>query len=570
MLQPSRWAVRLSRLSKNSVRAASSNRPSKSHPLDYRPKASPPQARRISPTSSRSSGAQNQQPDTVSKEASKAAAISNALEQSARSGENDLLAPVHLPKDPEAILTETHPAMSLLANSSIIIRRQLEMMNIFLGFEQANRYVIMDPEGNTIGYLAERDHGLGSAVARQAFKTHRSFTTHVFDKNEQEVLRFHRPFALINSNIRIYDCINRDPNAPSETSTDLQGLSVNTAAHVSSLPLEQMRIIGETRQQWALLRRKYNMFLHRQKSDIPRSENAPQLTAGDLPLSSSTALEVVDERHPDGVMVQWAYCDEPFLSWDFSLLSEDKKLVGSVNRNFGGFAREIFTDTGTYALRMDAAGLASEPNHLISKTGSTAQEHTPGMTLDQRAVMLATAVSIDFDYFSRHSSSPGGLGMWPLWMPWGGGAAEAGAAGGAAGGAVGAAEGATGVAGEVAGAARGVGAATGEGAIAGAGTMAGYEAMQRGWGNNSPSDDASPQADPTAGSASQPPPESQTGASEDVWGSGQDPWAGNSQESSQWGGQGGSGTDPTGGAGGDVGGGGDVGEGIADWFKDLF
>lgn len=26
-----------------------------------------------------------------------------------------------------------------------------------------------------------------------------------------------------------------------------------------------------------------------------------------------------------------------------------------------------------------------------------------GLTLDQRAVMLATAVSVDFDYFSRHS-----------------------------------------------------------------------------------------------------------------------------------------------------------------------
>ena len=30
-----------------------------------------------------------------------------------------------------------------------------------------------------------------------------------------------------------------------------------------------------------------------------------------------------------------------------------------------------------------------------------------GMTLDERAVMLATAVSIDFDYFSRHSGRGG-------------------------------------------------------------------------------------------------------------------------------------------------------------------
>lgn len=44
---------------------------------------------------------------------------------------------------------------------------------------------------------------------------------------------------------------------------------------------------------------------------------------------------------------QFAYVDEPFLSWDFSLKSADDRLIGSVNRNFAGFGREIFTDTGT-------------------------------------------------------------------------------------------------------------------------------------------------------------------------------------------------------------------------------
>lgn len=33
---------------------------------------------------------------------------------------------------------------------------------------------------------------------------------------------------------------------------------------------------------------------------------------------------------------------------DFTLLSEDDppRIIGSVNRNFAGFGREIFTDTG--------------------------------------------------------------------------------------------------------------------------------------------------------------------------------------------------------------------------------
>jgi len=79
--------------------------------------------------------------------------------------------------------------MSLLDNSSIVVHRQLEMMNVLMGFEQANRYVIMDPHGNHIGYLAEQEHGIGSTFTRQMFRTHRSFTTHVFDRNEREIVR---------------------------------------------------------------------------------------------------------------------------------------------------------------------------------------------------------------------------------------------------------------------------------------------------------------------------------------------------------------------------------------------
>jgi len=47
----------------------------------------------------------------------------------------------------------------------------------------------MDPQGNHIGYMAEQELGMGNMMARQWFRTHRSFTTHVFDKHEKEVLR---------------------------------------------------------------------------------------------------------------------------------------------------------------------------------------------------------------------------------------------------------------------------------------------------------------------------------------------------------------------------------------------
>ena len=113
----------------------------------------------------------------------------NAVSLALRNDDNNLRAPVNVPEDPHGVLTLEHPATSILSNSAIVITRQLELMNVMVGFEQANKYTIMDPQGNHIGYMAERDLGMGNMMARQMFSTHRSFTTHVFDKHGREVLR---------------------------------------------------------------------------------------------------------------------------------------------------------------------------------------------------------------------------------------------------------------------------------------------------------------------------------------------------------------------------------------------
>lgn len=319
-----------------------------------------------------------------------------------------------------------------------------------------------------------------------------------------------------------------------------------------------MRIIGEAQQQWAPLRRKYNLYVHRQSYDSGATSGAPQYPPADQPLSNSQQLDLTPYNN-EGQFDQFAYVDEPFLSWDFSLLSNEGGLIGSVNRNFAGFGREIFTDTGVYALRMDSVGLAQEPTHLISQSGQQSvgfqDPKDPGMTLDQRAVMLATAVSIDFDYFSR-KSGPGSTGFVPLWFPGmgGGGAAAEGAEAEAGAGAM---EGSGSSAG---GMVKGDSGGWTEGAVTGAGTMAGYEAMQRGTGRGR--GDASPQAgQPDANQPGygqdQQQQLGQVRQNEDVWGNNDDPWGGK-------GGQGGGGGD-SGGDGGDGGGGGDWGD-----FGDLF
>jgi Scramblase len=38
---------------------------------------------------------------------------------------------------------------------------------------------------------------------------------------------------------------------------------------------------------------------------------------------------------------QFSTIDSPFLGWDFDLRDEQGELIGNVNRNFVGFAREV-------------------------------------------------------------------------------------------------------------------------------------------------------------------------------------------------------------------------------------
>jgi len=51
---------------------------------------------------------------------------------------------------------------------------------VILGFEQMNKYSILDQDGTTVALMAEDAGGLGSAVGRQVLKRRRAFTATVF------------------------------------------------------------------------------------------------------------------------------------------------------------------------------------------------------------------------------------------------------------------------------------------------------------------------------------------------------------------------------------------------------
>ena len=299
--------------------------------------------------------------------------------------------PAVVPHEPRDVLQASQSnfegATRLLSQSALVVTREIEMMNIFLGFEQANKYSIHAPSGELVGYLAEEEQGrLGGALQRQLLRTHRPFRATVMDASGKPVLMIRRPFTWINSTAHIYAVRSDYPvgyGAPQDSDLEL---------------------IGEVQQRWHLYKRRYELFLRR------RGE---QESEGDQ-------------------FVQFAQIDAGFLSWTFLMQDADSKLVGAIDRNFRGFGREIFTDTGQYVLRFDSVGETAmtdarltAPSSSSSGDGSKNQPNgiaegmelveshgTRTLTLDERAVALATAVSIDFDYFSRHSEGMhGGGGM---------------------------------------------------------------------------------------------------------------------------------------------------------------
>lgn len=125
--------------------------------------------------------------------------------------------------------------------------------------------------------------------------------------------------------------------------------------------------IGEVHQHWHMWRRRYDLFVRKE---------------------------------------QFARCDEGFLAIQFGARSEDGQLLGFVDKHFTGFAREIFTDGRQYAIHLDPYTTLGA---MAGADAAVSSEPPRVLTYDERCVMLAMGISIDFDYFSLHSGHSGAM-----------------------------------------------------------------------------------------------------------------------------------------------------------------
>ncbi|EPS72297.1 hypothetical protein M569_02459, partial [Genlisea aurea] len=88
---------------------------------------------------------------------------------------------------------------ALLARSNLLITRDIEWANLVLGFEQENRYAVVDvcyPEA-PVGFIREQSN----VIARQLLRLRRPFVALITDGLGNELFRIHRPFWWITSSI---------------------------------------------------------------------------------------------------------------------------------------------------------------------------------------------------------------------------------------------------------------------------------------------------------------------------------------------------------------------------------
>ncbi|KAL2631904.1 hypothetical protein R1flu_016590 [Riccia fluitans] len=266
-------------------------------------------------------------------------------------------------------MTTEEKLTGVLGRPDLIITRNVEWANLAFGFEQQNKYVIMDPREPQapVGYILEDSN----VFIRQFLKRRRPFIALVLDAYGNEVFRVRRPAWLINSTIYV----------------EVNG-----------------QIIGEAHRRWHLWKRVYDVYLGKR---------------------------------------QFAAVENPgFWYWTFTLQDENKGLLAVIDRNWRGFGYEFLTDAGQYVVRFGdivpeyvpavyrpatvmgsvkrqekpvLAGSSSAASE-IHDLQAAAQEAEPlaverPLTLFERAVTLALAVSLDNDYFSTHSA---GFGFVPI------------------------------------------------------------------------------------------------------------------------------------------------------------
>ena len=204
--------------------------------------------------------------------------------------------------------------VDLAQYQELIVRQQVEHLEVFTGIETANRYTVSTVEGEELLHAYEESGWL----ARLFLKTHRPLTLHIIDQEGQPVLSASRGFFWFLSHLHMQDGADRP--------------------------------IGSLRRRLTFLNRKFN-------------------------LEDSSGATVAEVRGR-------------LLRPNTFILYVDDTEVARITKQWGGLAKEAFSDADTFRVQQD----------------------TRGRDQDFSLLVLATAFAIDLDFFEKGGGASFSMG----------------------------------------------------------------------------------------------------------------------------------------------------------------
>jgi len=97
------------------------------------------------------------------------------------------------------------PLAPLLAGTDAVsIKQKRELSEIVIGFDVANRYLVLLPDGHARGEVLEEANGITGMVLRNVLSTWRPLALHVRDTAGNEIARFSKSFSLFFHRLDVY------------------------------------------------------------------------------------------------------------------------------------------------------------------------------------------------------------------------------------------------------------------------------------------------------------------------------------------------------------------------------
>lgn len=99
----------------------------------------------------------------------------------------------------------TQPLAPLLAGTDFVsIKQKRELSEVVLGFDVANRYRVVDPDGRVRGEVLEEANGMFGMLLRNVLSTWRPLAMHVLDGAGNEIARFRKDFSIFFHRLVVY------------------------------------------------------------------------------------------------------------------------------------------------------------------------------------------------------------------------------------------------------------------------------------------------------------------------------------------------------------------------------